>query len=70
MGLFGTIIGLFLMLTGLPFLAAGLGSENMLSDLQGMKLYETAFGAALMIAGFVIGKFWSLKVKPKRTVIE
>ncbi|MBT3071857.1 hypothetical protein KKP04_13375 [Rhodomicrobium sp. Az07] len=69
MGLFGTIIGLFLMLTGLPFLAAGLGSENLLSD-PGMKLYEVAFGAALIIAGFVIGKFWSLKVKPKRTIIE
>jgi len=69
MGFFGTIIGLLLMLTGLPFLAAGLGSENLLSD-QGMKLYEAAFGAALIIAGFVIGKFWILRIKPKRTIIE
>ena len=70
MGIFGTIIGLFLILTGLPFLAAGLGFENLLSNFEGMRPYETAFGAVLVVAGFIIGKFWVLKVNRKRTIAQ
>lgn len=70
MGFFGSIIGLLLVLTGLPFLAAGLGFENTLSNFEGMRLYETGLGAVLVIAGIIIGKFWVLKVNRKRPVAQ
>lgn len=70
MGIFGSIIGLLFILTGLPFLAAGLGFENLLSNFEGMRLYETGIGAVLIIAGVIIGKFWVLKVNRKRTAAQ
>ena len=70
MGLFGSGIGILLILTGLPFLAAGLGFQNLLSDLEGIRPYETGIGAVLIIAGVIIGKFWVLKVNRKRTAAQ
>jgi hypothetical protein len=62
-----SLVGLLFMLIGLSFIATGLSGENSLIESGGLRAYGTYIGAAFFIAGFVIGKFWSLKVKTKYT---
>jgi len=49
------------------FLATGWHGGQALIQTEGLKAYGLYMGPVLIIAGFIIGKFWSLKYKPKRS---
>jgi hypothetical protein len=61
-----SLVGLLLILVGLAFAAASYGGHPFIES-EGLKSSGAYVGGALIAAGFVIGKFWSLKVKTKYT---
>jgi len=64
-----SLLGLLLILIGLSLMATGLNGDSSVIESHHTRFYGTYAGAALMVLGFIIGKFWSLKWEPKRKAV-
>lgn len=60
-----SIFSLLLILSGLPLIAAALNGDGSVITTQAARLHGLYAGIVLVVAGFVLGKFWSLKVDYK-----
>ena len=61
------MLALLLILTGVPLVVAALNGDPTVIETQDARLHGLYAGVVLIIVGFVIGKFWSLKWQPKRS---
>ena len=52
----------------MSILAPALNGDPSVIQSQSSRLYGAYAGAVLLVAGFFIGKFWSLKWEPKRGI--
>ncbi len=64
-----SLFALLLILTSVPLLTAALKGDPTIMETADARMHGLYAGIVLMIAGFIIGKFWSLKWKMKRTPI-
>ncbi len=64
MGLFRSLFGLLFILSGLGILAVGLDRVPDAPD--DIRQYGTYVGSVFILFGFVLGKYWSVQIKPKR----
>lgn len=62
-----SMLALLLILIGIPLIAAAMHGDSTFIETQDARLHGLYAGVVLIIAGFVIGKFWSLKWQPKRS---
>ncbi len=62
-----SMLALLLILTGVPLIVAALNGDSTVIETQDARLHGLYAGVVLAIAGFVIGKFWSLKWQMKRS---
>lgn len=56
-----SMLSLLLILIGIPLIAAALHGDSTVITTQEARLHGLYAGAVLVIAGFIIGKYWSLK---------
>ena len=64
-----SLFALLLILVAVPLVTAALKGDPTIIESAVARMHGLYAGAILMIAGFIIGKFWSLKWKMKRTPI-
>ena len=62
-----SMLALLLILVGVPLIVAALNGDPTVIETQEARLHGLYAGVVLVIVGFVIGKFWSLKWQPKRS---
>ena len=62
-----SIVALAFILTGVPLVIFALNGDSTVIESQDARMHGLYAGAALLIVGFVFGKFWSLKWKMKRS---
>ena len=62
-----SMFGLLLILTGVPLIVAALNGDPTVIETQDARLHGLYAGVALIVVGFVFGKFWSLKWKTTRS---
>jgi len=62
-----SMFALLLILTGAPLIVAALNGDSTVIETQDARLHGLYAGVVLVIAGFIIGKFWSLKWQMKRS---
>ena len=62
-----SMLALLLILAGIPLIAAAMHGDSTVIGTPDARLHGLYAGLALIIAGFVLGKFWSLKWRPKRS---
>ncbi len=62
-----SMFALLLILTGVPLIVAALNGDPTLIETQDARMHGLYAGVVLVIAGFIIGKFWSLKWNMPRT---
>ncbi len=65
MGLFRSFIGIILILLSIPMFAAGFGPAPSYVGFTS-KSYDIAMGVALVVLGFVIGKYWVINYHNRR----
>ena len=56
-----SMFSLLLILAGIPLIAAALHGDSTVIPTQEARLHGLYAGIVLLVAGFIIGKFWSLK---------
>jgi hypothetical protein len=61
------MFGLLLILTSVPLIVAALNGDSTIIEAQDARLHGLYAGVVLLIAGVIIGKFWSLKWEMGRT---
>ena len=61
------MLALLLILIGIPLIAASLHGDSTIIITESGRTTGLYAGIALIIAGFILGKFWSLKWQPKRS---
>ena len=61
------MLALLLILIGIPLIAASLHGDSTIITTESGRTMGLYAGIALIIAGFILGKFWSLKWQPKRS---
>jgi Na+/melibiose symporter-like transporter len=61
------MLALLLILVGAPLIVAALNGDPTVIETQDARLHGLYVGVVLVIVGFVIGKFWSLKWEMKRS---
>ncbi len=64
-----SLFALLLILTAVPLVIAALNGDPTVMETADSRMHGLYAGVVLLIAGFFIGKFWSLKWKMKRTPI-
>jgi len=62
-----SLLALLLILIGIPLIAASLHGDSTIITTESGRTMGLYAGIALMVAGFILGKFWSLKWEPKRS---
>ena len=62
-----SMFALLLILTGVPLIVAALNGDPTVIETQDARLHGLYAGVVLALAGFIIGKFWSLKWEMGRT---
>ena len=62
-----SMLALLLILVGVPLIVAALNGDPTVIETQDARLHGLYAGVVLVIVGFVLGKFWSLKWQPKRS---
>ena len=66
--MFRSLFGLLFILIGVSMIIPALNGDPTVMQSQASRTYGGYAGAALLIAGFITGKFWSLKWEPKRRI--
>ena len=61
-----SMFALLLILVGAPLIVAALNGDPTVIETQDARLHGLYAGVVLVIVGFVVGKFWSLKWEMKR----
>jgi Na+/melibiose symporter-like transporter len=62
------MLALLLILVGAPLIVAALNGDSTVIETQDARLHGLYVGVVLVIVGFFIGKFWSLKWEMKRSI--
>lgn len=62
-----SLLALLLILIGVPLTVFALNGDPTVVQTPEARLHGLYAGIALIIVGFILGKFWSLKWKSKRT---
>ena len=62
-----SLFALLLILAGVPLVVAALNGDPTVIETQDARLHGLYAGVVLVIAGFIVGKFWSLKWEMGRT---
>ncbi len=62
-----SLLALLLILAGVPLVVAALNGDPTVIETQDARLHGLYAGVVLVIAGFILGKFWSLKWEMGRT---
>ncbi len=62
-----SLVSLLLILIGVPLTIFALNGDSTVIETQDARMHGLYAGVALIIVGFIIGKFWSLKWKMKRS---
>ena len=62
-----SMLALLLILIGIPLIAAAYHGDSSVIQSPEARMQGLYAGIAFIIAGFVLGKFWSLKWQPKRS---
>ncbi len=61
-----SLVSLLLILTGIPLIAAALHGDASVIETQDARLHGLYAGIVLIIAGFILGKFWVLNLYGKK----
>ena len=62
-----SLFALLLILTAVPFIIGALKGDPTIIENADARMHGLYAGVVLLIVGFIIGKFWSLKWKMKRS---
>ena len=62
-----SLVALLLILIGAPLTIFALNGDPTVIETQDARMHGLYAGVALIVVGFVFGKFWSLKWKMART---
>jgi len=63
-----SLLGLLFILIAVALLMTAYNGDPSVIEIQSKRLFGPYAGAALLVAGFIVGKFWSLKWEPKRRI--